>query len=55
MNSKVDFQLFSKDEEYLNETISILIDKLHDLVSSGFYDDAKTVAVKIKQLEQLRN
>ena len=55
MNSKVDFQLFSKDEEYLNETISLMIDKLHDLASSGFYQDAKTVAQKIKELEKLRN
>lgn len=55
MNSKVDFQIFSKDEEYLNDTISILIDKLHDLVSSGFYSDAKEVASKIKQLNNLRN
>ena len=54
MNSKVDFQLFSKDEEYLNDTISIMIDKLHDLVSNGFYKDAQEVAIKIKDLQKLR-
>jgi hypothetical protein len=55
MNSKVDFQLFSKDEEYLNDTISIMVDKLHDLLSSGFYDDARNIASKIKELDKLRN
>lgn len=53
MNFEEFFSEFNDDRSFLEESVEIMIDRLHSLVSDGNYADAVAVADRIKELQQL--
>jgi|TARA_Y100000004_G_scaffold52812_1_gene58643 hypothetical protein len=41
------------DYNFLNETVEVLIDKLHILTEEGRYEDATIVANRIREIQSL--
>jgi len=53
MNYESFFTGINDDRSFLEESVEIMIDRLHSLVSDGNYADAVAVADRIKELQQL--
>jgi len=44
---------FTDEIELMSQTIELLVDQLHELTAQGNYADAKAVANRIRELQEI--